>query len=192
MKLEDYINNVKRPNKVRAPEFKFTALDLDHYSNISEEKKELIKSVFPYLSEDLFMDVIDRYDEEASEYAYYQTRSNDGFNVLVRIKICNSISGSDMFQAISRETLEREYNRCTKFGSQDYAIVKLLVHRHADDSIYDQYVNLYYVTDGKVFLDTTVANIISKMKESDLGRGLARVCIDCMENEQHGYSRIRE
>ena len=56
MKLEDYIYNIKNPQKRMGAEKKFTALKLDCYSDISEDKKELIKSVFPYLTEELFMD----------------------------------------------------------------------------------------------------------------------------------------
>ncbi|MBQ6546600.1 MAG: hypothetical protein IJL74_01210 [Bacilli bacterium] len=193
MKLEDYINSMKIPSKRKMPEIKFTACNIDNYDNISEDKKELIKEVFFYLSEDLFMDVFERRERQISEYAYYQSRSNEGERVLVRIRICDFPKNSNMLQPISRDRFDAEYNRCAKVGAQKYANVNFLIYRDADDSGCDRYMEIYYMDDGSVFLDSSTANIIKKINVNDLGKYLARVCIEWMEEEkEHGYSRVRK
>ena len=191
MKLEDYIRSVNQPHKRKASDTRFAAVELDHYNSISLGKKELIKDVFPYLTEDLFMDLIDRYERELSEYAYYLSRSGDGYMVLVRTKICNVVK-DDIPKAISSDRFYADYNSRPKIGPQKYADVSILTYRDLEDSSKDRYMQIYYMEDGTAFLDSSSATTISKMSEDSLGRCLAHVCIECMEREQRGYSRVRE
>lgn len=192
MKLEDYINKAKIPSKRMTSETKFSAADIDHYDNISEDKKELIKSVFPYLPENLFMDVIDRYENEISEYAYYRSHSIDGYDVLVRTKICDFAENHGSLRAISKDSFYTEYNKRKKVGAQKYADVEILIYRAVEDYKKDNYIHIYYAEDENVFLDSKAAYTISKMQESDLGKCLAKFCLDCMEGERRGYNRVRK
>lgn len=192
MKLEDYIDQVKSPRKKMAFEPKFSAVDIDHCNNISEDKKELIKAVFPYLAENLFMDLVDRYENEASEYAYYRAHSMDGFDLLVRTKICDFVDNHGVFKAISKESFYDEYNKCKKTGAQKYADVEILIYHAVEDYKKDNYIHIYYTDDGNVFLDSIASYTISRMPEADLGKCLAKFCLGCMEQEKRGYNRVRK
>jgi len=190
MKLEDYINNIKNPRKNIKTDVKYTALDIDSYNFISWEKKELVKAVFPYLADDMFMDIFERYEQENSEYAFYQSRSSGKLDLLIRVKICDVVDNYKNLRAVSREKFDAEYNRCAKTGSQKYADAKVLAYRDPDDGFHDYYMDIYYTDDGKAFVDSTVANAINKMGVNDLGKALARFCIDC--EKEKGRSRVRK
>ena len=193
MTLEDYINSIRKPAKRKFPEDRFTATELSCYDNISEEKKELIRSAFSYLNDYLFMDVFDRYEKQVCEYAYYQYCTNEGLRVLIRIKVCDLIGFPDVLRPIPENRFYEEYNRCSKIGSQKYADVKILAQRDQDDPNYDYYIKIFYMYDGSVFLDSTAANVIKNMKVNDLGKYLAKVCIECIEKEEKlGYQRVRQ
>ena len=193
MTLEDYIYNIKNPWKRMEAETKFTAAEIDYYDNISDAKKQLLKEVYPYLNDDMFMDALERYEKELSEYAYYQTYFNKGNRMLIRMKICNLSGSGNSFASVPRESFDSAYNRFEKIGVQKYACVQFLVSRDSFDPHYDNYVKVYYLEDGNVFLDSSVANVIAKMDIHTLGGNLARFCIEHEnENEKRGYTRVRK
>ena len=193
MTLEDYIYNIKNPWKRMEVETKFTTAEIDYYDNISDDKKQLLREVYPYLKEDMFMDALERYEKEVSEYAYYQTYFNKGSRMLIRIKICNLSGSEGKFVAVPRESFDKAYNRFEKIGVQKYACAQFLASRDAFDPHYDRYVRVYYLEDGNVFLDSSVANEIAKMDIHTLGRNLARFCIEHeQKNENHVYTRVRK
>ena len=179
MKLEDYIEGIKNPKRKMTPEVKYTALDLDSYTFLPLDKKELIKAVFPYLREDMFMDIFERYENEDSEYAFYQTCSEGKINLLLRVKICDLVDNRSRLQAVPRDKFDSEYNRCVKVGSQKYADIKIFPYYNLSQGFSDSYIQIYYTDDGKVFIDSTAANTIKKMDVNDLGKSLAKFCIDC-------------
>ena len=190
MRLEDFIQEIKNSQKVKEPEIRFIALDINSYPNISKNKKELLKSVYNYFDDEKFMDAIYRYEHDDAEYAYYQSCSNDGTRGLIRVKICDLKGSYDIPCHIDKNKFYHEYNRGVKTGAQKYTFINILTHYDRNDPEFSSYITIYYTIDGKIFVSPGAAKEIEKKSELELGKILAYKCIE-LEKEKERYKSRR-
>ena len=190
MYLDDYIEQIKEERKPKKPELYFSALELKNYPNISNKKKQLLKSVFNHISKEAFMDATYRYNNSLSEYAYYRSYSTDGTRGLIRVKICTLEGSYDMPYHIDSNKFYSEYNRGIKIGEQKYTSIKILTYYDRNDPEFSKYMTIYYTADGKIFIDSYAAEEIEKKSEEDLGRLLAYKCIE-LDEEKERYKKRR-
>lgn len=183
MNLDDYIYNMKNQIKKSEPGPVLCYYELNSFKNVSEEKQNLIKQLFPHLNDRLFQSALERYDHGSSEYTYYQTYSENGIKALARVKSCDFVGNYCYANPVSARDFYKEYSKGKKVGSQRYTSIKIQTY-HDVDGEGDLYMEIYYMDDGSVFINDYAAGVIEKMSVSQVGGSLAQVCLQLEENEE--------
>lgn len=177
MELKDYIYQYKHPIQ-KKPKVHVFGKELDSCEALSENKKRLIRDAFYEIGERHFQDAVERWNQSSSEYALYQTETEDGQRGLGQIKICNLVGSYDICERIPEEEFFQNYYRCVKIGSQKYVEIRVVAYvtsydKHEIGSV------IYFFSDGTVFLPDSIGeDRIAGMEEEKLGYQLARQCVE--------------
>ena len=183
MNLSDYIYTVKNSPKKPEQGPVLCYYELDSFKNISEEKQKLIKQLFSHLNRTLFKSALERYDLGSSEYTYYQTYNEQGVRSLARVKSCDFIGNYCYANPVSAKDFYKEYSKGKKVGTQRYTSIKIQTY-HDVDGEGDLYMEIYYMDDGSVFINSYAASMIEGMTVSQVGGCLARICLQLEEDEE--------
>lgn len=167
MNLDGYIKRRKEEEKSPKTDITFSALDINCYENISDEKKELVRDMFSHIDDNEYFNIFDRWLFGSDVYGYYQSESENGTRGLVQIQIVDGGHSS-----LSEHYVCEEYNKGLKVGGQNYSSVYLIFHEKGSS------INIFYVSDGNIFLDEGSALAMEKISVDELGDALADVCIE--------------
>ena len=176
MDVKDYIDKLEVTNKIKIERL-YSLKELSSYKYISNDKMELIRSVFPYLESESFTDAEHLY----SDYTYpienegfVQTLSSDGVRALVPIRFAFQDDDTRPQIIISAASFNKQYNKIRKIGSQRYTHISLVRDLNSDEK---EFFKIYYTEDGNVFLNSEASFIIRNRNIDVLGDELARICI---------------
>lgn len=154
-------------------------MEVDYYDKISEDKKELLKSVFPYLSKDSFLNLLHIYNDykyPIKDTGYIQCISENHINrflVPIRVSFFDDLDYNKPTEVLPEEAFDKKYNQYEKVGSQDFT--KITIDRKINSEESGK-ISIVYTGDGKVFLDDDAAVAIAWKSEDELGIQLALVC----------------
>ena len=176
MKLEDYINNYRKP-KEEKPKLEFSAFELYYYKDIDRKKKKLLRETFKFLGTDDFCDALERREKAIDTSAYYQSASESGIRGLVRIETCTENGKYGLTRPIEEEKFFADYNSRYMIGEQKYKVVEGKTQSRYFNTNYEYKVNIIYTADGGVFLEPRFAKQIEAFTLDELGNCLADICI---------------
>lgn len=174
MDIKEYIDSLDDYKQIISKNYDIR--NLKSYNNITDEKKELIISVFPYLLDESFLDIKQIYGEKNNpldRFGFVQTYSPNGKNVLLPIRLSWNEEDMRPSSYIKEEALDRKIKRIRKFGSQRYTYITITKQKNTDEL---DYAKIYYTDDGNVFISGETAHIIQYKDINDLGFELAMNC----------------
>ncbi len=139
--------------------------EIDFY-DLSEDKKDLLKSIPSNLDSKLFYNALSLYNDyeyPIFEMGYIQCISKDNYRMLMPIALSTKIGHTNNFSStFPVDMFNRKYKKYKKVGSQNYT--KLLLK--LDEKFEHSYV--YFTDDGHVFIKENDVNIIKNMNISEL------------------------
>lgn len=176
MDVKEYIDKLDTSKKVENIKHN-DIMELGYFNNVSIDKKELLRSVFPYLGEDSFVDALHVYNDfpyPIADDVFVQTLTDRNERILVPIRIAWQNDDTRPPVMLTEKSFNKLYHSYKQFGSQKYTSISLLKYMNTDEK---EYINIYYTEDGGVFLNNEASFIIQNRRLDLLGEQLARICI---------------
>lgn len=192
MELKHYMDELNKP----VNNSNNYLIEVDYYDRISDDKKELLKSVFQYLSSDSFLNLLHIYNDfkyPIKDTGYIQCISEDGNNrLLVPIKVSffDDLDYNKPTEVLPEEAFDKKYNKYRKVGSQDYTEISIERKMNSEES---GKISIIYTADGGVFLNEDAAVAIAWKSVDELGKQLATACKyrdQALEKDNEHYQKI--
>ena len=192
MHISSFMNKQNDPKKTRSL---FELKELDYYDEISDDKKELLRSVIDYLSEQSFNNILHIYNDfefPINRIAYVQCLNEEGTRILNPIELSRDEDDDYMKPTIviSEEEFHKKYNMYRRVGSQDYTSISISRVKYSSES--DQ-LEIYYTKDGHVFINSITATALAYKDINEIGEQIAFICQyreSAIEKNNNHYRRI--
>ena len=175
MELKYFMDELNKPAVLPNNNF----IDIDYFDTISDDKKELLKSALPYLSEESFTNIKHIYNDfvyPIEDTGFIQCLSEDNktrLMVPIRLSWQEGESYTSPTIVIDEDNFNKECSKYQKIGSQNYTSLSIERKINSQES---GYIKIFYTDDGHVFLNSDGAVGIAYKSVEELGKQLALVC----------------
>ena len=192
--IDKYLYELDHPKEPCDRDYYLSPREISCFSNISQDKVELIKSVGKKLPGEWFKSILDlynNYDPLIENWAYVQCRYKDGSSILYSVALTTTKPTMSIYDndVITRNIADvsRDYNAHTRIGDQHFTSFEFVKTQHDETDYY----HLVYSSDGHVFLNKFDADGIASLDLDDLGHRMA-VALKARLEQEAKFNIYRE